>query len=108
MREDRQFRVRIAREEIEALVSKYQVREAWSKTQWWYLEAKGHRVPPTSEQLDQTSILQEDLYRQRPPKGEPLPILVKLVSIADGPSEVGEIVAVVSKLWPGRREDHQV
>ena len=49
--------------EIETLVSKNQVREAWIKTQRWYQEAKGHQVPPTSEQLNKTSTLREDFYR---------------------------------------------
>ena len=102
MKEDRISRTRRAGEEIEALVSKDQVREAWSKTQLWYQEDKGHRVPPTSEQLYQTSTLREDLYRQRPLEGESIPILVQPVSIKDGPPEVGEIAATVKRIWSGR------
>ena len=56
-------------EAIEALVLNYQVREAWNKTQRWHQEAKGNQVPLISEQLDQNSILREDLYRKLPPKG---------------------------------------
>ena len=85
-------------EDIDALVLKDQVREAWSKTQRWYQEAKGHRVYPTSEQLDQTSTLRENLYRQRPPEGEIIPILVQPVSTEYRPTEVGEIAAAVRKL----------
>ena len=88
-KEVRRSRVRRAREEIKALVSNDQVREAWSKNQRWYREAKGHQVPPTSEQLDQTSTLLEDLYRNRPLEGESIPILVQPVSIEDGPPEIG-------------------
>ena len=51
--------------------------------------------------MEQTSTLQEDLYMQRPPKGEIIPILVQPVSITDGPPEVGEIAAVVRKLRSG-------
>ena len=39
---------------------------------------------------------------QCPPEGEPLPILVQPVSIADGPPEGGEIVATVRELRLGR------
>ena len=85
LKEDRKIRVRRAGEDIEALVPKDKVREAWSKTQWWYREAKGHRVPPTSEQFDQTSTLREDLYRHCPPEDESIPTLIQPVSIKDGP-----------------------
>ena len=61
LKEDRRRRVRRAGEEIETLVSNDELREAWIKTQRWYQEAKGHQVPPTSEQLDQTSTLWEYL-----------------------------------------------
>ena len=66
-------------------MSNDKVREAWSKNQRWYREAKGHQVPPTSEQLDQTSTLREDLYRQRPTEGESIPILIQTVSVEDKP-----------------------
>ena len=102
MKEDRICRVRRVGEEIEAIVSKNQLREAWSKIQRWFREAKGHRAPPTSERLDQTSTLREDIYSKHPPEGAPLPILVQPVIIADGPPEVGEIVAAVRKLRSGR------
>ena len=85
LKEDRKIRVRRAGEDIEALVPNDKVREAWSKTQWWYQEAMGHRVPPTSEQLDQTSTLREDLYRHCPPEDESIPTLLQPVSIKDGP-----------------------
>ena len=102
LKEDRRSRARRAGEDIETLVLNDQVRDAWIKTQWWYQEAKGNRVPPTSEHLDQTSTLQEDLYRQCPPEGEKIPILVQPYSIQDGPPEVGEIAAAVRKLRLGR------
>ena len=89
LNEDRKIRMRRAGEEIKALMSNNQVKEAWSKTQRWYREAKGHRVPPTSEHLDQTSNLREDLYRHRPPEGERIPILIQPVSISEGPPEGG-------------------
>ena len=76
-----------------------QLREAWSKTQRWYQEAKGHQAPPTREQLEHTSTLREDLYMRLPPEGEPLSILVQPVSIADGPTEGEEIAAAVRNLW---------
>ena len=74
-----------AGEEIEAIASKYKLIEAWSKNKLWYLEAKGHQVHHTSDKMYQKSTLREDLYRQCPPKGESIPILVQPVSIADGP-----------------------
>ena len=46
LKDDRRIRVRREGEEIKALVSNDQLREAWRKTQGWYREAKGHRVPP--------------------------------------------------------------
>ena len=46
LKEDRKSRVRRAGEDIEELVSNDKVREAWSKTQKWYQEAKGHQVSP--------------------------------------------------------------
>ena len=52
--EEMRSRVKRVREEIEALVSNYQVKEAWGKIKRWYPEAKGNRFPPISEQLDQT------------------------------------------------------
>ena len=36
LKEDRRSRVRIAGDEIEALVSTDQLRETWSKNQRWY------------------------------------------------------------------------
>ena len=81
---------------------KNHVREARSKTKQWYLEAKGHRVLTTSEQLDETSTLQEDLYMQHHPKGESIQILVQMLSIADINPEVGEIAVTVRKIQSGR------
>ena len=98
MKEDSRSRVSRAGEEINILVLKYQVREVCSKTQRWYQEAKVHKVPPTSEHMDKTSTLREDLYRQRPPEGENISILVQPVSIEDVSPEVGEIAAAVRKL----------
>ena len=89
MKKDMKIRVRRAGEEIEALMSNNQVRELWSKTQRWYQEAKGHQAPPTSEHVDQTSTLWEELYRHCPPEGEIIPILVQPLSIEDGPPELG-------------------
>ena len=57
LKEDRRSRVRREGEEIETLVSNDKVREAWSKNQRCYQETKGHQVPPTSENLNQTSTL---------------------------------------------------
>ena len=52
-----------------------------------------HPSPLTSTYLPiyhpLTLILREDLYIQRPPNGEPLPILVQLTSTADEQPEVG-------------------
>ena len=79
-----------------------QLREAWSKIQSWYQVAKGHRDPPNREGLEQISTLREDLYRQRPPEGEPIPILLQMLSIVDGTPEGGEIAASVHKLRAGR------
>ena len=42
LKEDRRSRVRRAREEIEKLLSKNKVIEAWSKNQRWYREVKGN------------------------------------------------------------------
>ena len=95
-------RVRRAGEEIKSLVPNDQVIEAWSKPQRWYQESKGNQVPPTSEQLDQTSTLQEDLYRKHPPREEIITILVQPVSIADGPTEAEEILVAVRKLRSDR------
>ena len=50
----------------------------------------------------QTSTLQKDLYRERPPEGEYIPILVQTVSIEDGTPEVGKIAAALRKLRSGR------
>ena len=102
MKEDRRSRVRRAGEEIEELVLNDQVIEAWSKTQRWYQKDKGHRVPPTSEHLDQTSTLRKELYRHRPSEGEIITILIQTVSIKYGPPEVGEIAAAVRKSRSGR------
>ena len=102
LKEDRRSRERGEGEEIKALVSKYQVREAWNKNQQWYREAKGNQVPPTSEQLYQTSTLWEDPYMHRPPEGKIILILVQPVSFEDGTPEVGKIAAAAIKLRPGR------
>ena len=102
LKEGRRCIVMRAGEKIKTLVSKDQLREVWNKTQRWYREAKGHQYIPTREQLDQTSTLWEYLYRRLPPEGAPIPILVQPVSISGGPTEVGEIMATVRKLWLGR------
>ena len=94
--------MRRAGEEIEELMSNDKLREAWGKTKRWYQESKVHRVPPTSEQLEQTATLQEDFYTQRPTEGESIPILVQPVSIADGPPGVREIAAAVRKIRSDR------
>ena len=69
LNEDSRSRVRRAEDDIESVVGGDQLREAWSKTQMCYREAKGHQAPPISEQLEQTSTLREDIYRRRPPEG---------------------------------------
>ena len=97
LKEYRRSRVRRVGEEIESLVSNDQVREVRSKNQRWYLEAKGHQVPPTSDQLNQTSTLQGGLYRKLTPKGENIPILVQQVSIVERPPEVVEMAAAIRK-----------
>ena len=74
LKEDMRSRVKRAGEDIDALLSNDQLIEAWSKTQRWYLEAKGHQVHHTSDKLYQNSTLREDLYWQCPPKGESIPI----------------------------------
>ena len=84
LKEYRRIKVRRVGNEIKTLVSNNQVREAWSKTQRWYRVSKGHLVPPTSEQLDQTSNLWEHLYMQRPLEGESIPILLQPLRINDG------------------------
>ena len=78
------------------------LREDWIKPKRWYQEVKGHQAPPTSEGLEQTATLQEDLYRQRLPEGESLPIMMQLVSIADGTPKGEEIMVSVQKLRTGR------
>ena len=102
MKEDRISKVRRAGEEVNALVSNNQMREACNKTQQWYQEAKGHQYPPTSEQLYQTSTLRKNLYMHLPSEGESIPILIQPVSIDNRPPEVGEIAAAVGKLRSGR------
>ena len=52
--------------------------------------------------MDQTSTLWEYLYRQRPPEGKSILILVQPVSIKDGPPDVGEIAVSVRKLQSSR------
>ena len=79
-----------------------QLKEAWSKINRWCLEANCHQAPTTSEGLEKTSTLWEDLYSRRPPEGEPLPNLVKPLSIADRPPEGEDITIAVRKLRTGR------
>ena len=52
---------------IDALITVGHTREAWSKIQVWYRQAKLHLTPPTREGLEHTSDLREELYRWRPP-----------------------------------------
>ena len=98
LKEDRICRARKTGEDIDSLVQNDQLQEARSKIKRWYREAKGHQSPPTSEGLEQTLTLREDIYRQLPLEGEPLPILVQPVSISDGPPYGEEIAASVRKL----------
>ena len=77
------------------------MREAWIKIQRWYREAKDKQVTPTREGLEHTSTLGEDIYRRRPQEGEPIPILLQPVSIADGPLEGEDILFSVHKLRTG-------
>ena len=47
--------------DIEILIAAGQTRDAWSKIQQGYQQAKGHPKPLTREGLDHTSTLREDL-----------------------------------------------
>ena len=78
------------------------MREMCIKIQRWYRESNGHRSTLNIEGLEHTSTLRYDLYRQPPQEGEPIPILVQLVSIADGPPEIEDITFAVRKLLIGR------
>ena len=69
----------------------------------------------TREGLEQTSTLRKVLYRRRPPDGEPIPILVQMVSIAGGPPKVEYIEFAVRKLRAGHagglsvmKEEHPI
>ena len=62
------------------------------------LRSQGYPSSPTIEILEQTSTLQEDLYRRRPLEGDPLPIVAQPVSIADRLPEGEEIAAVLRKI----------
>ena len=64
--------------------------------------SQGSPSYPTREGLEQTSTPREDLYRWQPLGGEPIPILVQPVSIAEGPLEGEEITAEVRKIRTGR------
>ena len=77
IQEDRRRRVTKTGRDIEILIAAGQMREAWSKIQQGYQQAKGHPKPLTREGLDHTSTLREDLYRQTPPEGKAIPILVQ-------------------------------
>ena len=52
LKEDRRFKLGGVGDQIEALLSKDQLIEVWSKTQRWYREAKRNQYLPTREQLD--------------------------------------------------------
>ena len=82
------------------------MRKAWSKMQKLYLESKGHQYPLNREGLEHTSTLREDIYRQHKPGGEPIPILVLLVSITDTPRKERRLHLQCGNYgWDGR-EDH--
>ena len=90
-----------AGEEIKELVANNKTREAWRKIKRWYQEVNSCQAHPTREGMEQNSTLQEDIYRRRPPEGEPIPILVQTVIISDGPPEGEEISVAVWKLQVG-------
>ena len=102
MKEERIYRVGKAGEEIKELVANNKTREAWRKIKRWYQEVNSCQAHPTREGMEQNSTLQEDIYRRRPPEGEPIPILLQMLSIVDGTPEGGEIAASVHKLRAGR------
>ena len=83
------------------------MRKAWSKMQRWYLESKVHQYPLTREGLEHTSTLREDLYRQQPPEGEAIPILVQPARIVDDTPEWGEISVAVRILQLAEQEVHR-
>ena len=102
LEEYRRGRVSKTGSEIEALVEADQMREAWSKIQRWFQQAKGHPPPLTREGLEHTSHLREDIYRRCLPEGEAIPILVQLARIADDIPERKEIAVALRRLKMGR------
>ena len=88
--------------EIEALVETDQMREAWSKIQRCYQQAKGNPIPPTRKLLEHTSTLRDSLYSRIPLEVEAIPIIVQPARIADDTLEGEEITVLVWRLLMGQ------
>ena len=78
------------------------VQEAWVRISWWYRQARGVQVPPTSEAIDEVSKEREELYRCRPPEGLRVPILVRYSDIKDGIPTESEVEKSVKGMKGGR------
>ena len=43
---------------------------------WWYIQARGAKAPPTTDELYEVKIERAELYKCRPPEGLRVPLLV--------------------------------
>ena len=79
LQEDRRQRVRAAGLNIEGLMVAGRVKEAWDQLERWYCHAWGKQTHHIREDLDQESVVREEIYRCRPPERLKVPILVQMM-----------------------------
>jgi exonuclease III len=102
MKVDRKRRTEDVGASIEELLCRGKVRGAWSTLKAWYKHASGRTSHPSKKDL---KILQTDygeLLANKPPAGEPIPILVSPFDVDDSIPSEAEIEKAVGRLHSGR------
>jgi hypothetical protein len=86
---------------IEAKLTGGNVQESFCHLKGWYRAASETTTRPCPQTMVKQTAERIDLYRQRDPPGEPLPINIDLIPVDDGAPSEGEIRVAVAGLSNG-------
>jgi hypothetical protein len=87
---------------IEAKLAEGNVQESFCHLKGWYRAASETTTWPCPQTMVKQMAERANLYRQRDPPGEPLPINIDLIPVDDGMPSEGEIRVAVAGLSNGR------
>ena len=96
LKQDREARMASVSNTIEAELAGGNVQEAFRHLKGWYHVATNTQAKPCYWTMERQTSEWVDLYARRQSPGDPLTILVDLVSINNNPPEDGEIWSAVA------------